>query len=78
MASDVFVAGALHLDVVVEAPHLPDIDETVTGRSVDYRFGGKGGNQAVAAARFGASAAIAGRVGRGRLGKMLLAALDSA
>ena len=33
------VAGALHLDVVVDAPHLPQRDETVMGRAVAYRFG---------------------------------------
>ncbi len=55
--------GALHLDVVVRAPRLPALDETLQGQSVDYRFGGKGGNQAVAAARMGARVAMAGRVG---------------
>lgn len=44
----VFVAGSLHLDVIVDTPHLPREDETVTGRGVTYAFGGKGGNQAVA------------------------------
>ncbi|MEM9639776.1 MAG: ribokinase, partial [Pseudomonadota bacterium] len=43
------VVGALHLDVVLRAPHLPRLDETVAGSAVDYVFGGKGGNQAVAA-----------------------------
>jgi ribokinase len=52
---DVFVAGALHLDVVVDAPRLPALDETLVGSAVAYRFGGKGGNQAVAAARMGAT-----------------------
>ena len=45
------VVGALHWDVVVEADRLPRLDETLRGRGVAYRFGGKGGNQAVAAAR---------------------------
>jgi len=39
----ILAAGSLHLDVVLKAPHLPAIDETVTGRAVDYVFGGKGG-----------------------------------
>jgi ribokinase len=78
MAPEVFVAGALHLDVVVDAPHLPARDETVTGSAVAYRFGGKGGNQAVAAARMGARVAMAGRVGPDRFGAMILAALDHA
>ncbi|MGZ2257255.1 PfkB family carbohydrate kinase [Roseobacter sp. A03A-229] len=65
------VVGALHLDVVLRAPHLPALDETVRGSSVDYVFGGKGGNQAVAAARMGASVHFAGRVGADRFGEML-------
>jgi ribokinase len=78
MGPEVFVVGALHLDVVVDAPHLPALDETVVGSAVAYRFGGKGGNQAVAAARMGARVAMAGRVGRDRFGEMILAALDEA
>ncbi len=74
----VLVAGALHWDVVVEAPHLPALDETVTGAGVAYRFGGKGGNQAVAAARFGARAAMAGCVGTDEAGAEILRALDAA
>lgn len=77
MTADVFVVGALHTDVVVESPHLPAVDATVVGRSVDYRFGGKGGNQAVAAARFGANVTMAGQVGKDRFGRQLLDELDS-
>jgi len=78
MGPEVFVAGALHLDVVVNAPHLPSRDETVVGSAVAYRFGGKGGNQAVAAARMGARAAMAGAVGQDGFGRAILAALDAA
>jgi ribokinase len=74
----ILVVGALHLDVVVDAPHLPALDETVVGRAVAYRFGGKGGNQAVAAARMGARVAMAGCVGPDRFGAQILAALDAA
>jgi ribokinase len=72
----ILVAGALHLDVVVTAPRLPLPDETLPGTSVAYPFGGKGGNQALAAARMGARAAMAGRVGSDDFGDRLLAALD--
>jgi ribokinase len=78
MGPEVLVVGALHLDVVVDAPHLPALDETVVGQAVAYRFGGKGGNQAVAAARMGARVAMAGRVGRDQFGAQILAAIDSA
>lgn len=74
----VFVVGALHLDVIVDAPRLPRIDETLVGQSVRYAFGGKGGNQAVAAARMGATVAMAGRVGPDGFGDQLLGELDRA
>jgi len=78
MPPEILVAGALHLDVVVTAPRLPRPDETLAGSAVAYPLGGKGGNQAVAAARMGAAAAIAGRVGTDAFGAALLAALDAA
>ena len=74
----VFVCGSLHLDIMVTAPHLPRVDETVTGQAVSYAFGGKGGNQAVAAARMGAQVAMAGRVGSDRFGDSLLKGLAEA
>lgn len=73
-----FVVGALHLDVVLRASHLPMLDETVTGRSVDYVFGGKGGNQAIAAARLGAQVSFAGRAGADSFGDMIRAELKNA
>lgn len=76
--SRVAVLGALHHDVVVDAPRLPRPDETLRGSSVDYRAGGKGGNQAIAAARMGAKAAMFGRVGDDAAGETVLAALDLA
>lgn len=76
--TDVFVVGALHLDVVVGAARLPELDETLMGQGVAYRFGGKGGNQALAAARMGARAAMAGRVGADDFAATILAALAEA
>ena len=71
------VAGSLHLDVVLRAPHFPGLDETVSGSSVDYVFGGKGGNQAVSAARMGAEVHFAGRTGSDLFGDMIRETLDS-
>ncbi|MGC3940113.1 PfkB family carbohydrate kinase [Roseobacter sp. EG26] len=71
------VVGSLHWDVVVRAPHLPSLDETVAGSAVDYVFGGKGGNQAVSAARMGASVVFAGRAGSDTFGDKLRASLLS-
>lgn len=74
----VFVCGSLHYDVVVDAPHLPRLDETVAGGAVNYIAGGKGGNQATAAARMGAKTTFAGRVGDDPSGAALLKSLMDA
>ena len=55
---NLLVVGALHWDVVVDASRLPRLGETLRGRDVDYRIGGKGGNQAMAAARAGCSGGV--------------------
>ncbi len=75
-ARRVFVVGSLHLDIMLHAPNLPRIDETVMGDSVAYAFGGKGGNQALAAAQMGAVVSMAGRVGDDAFGQQLLDRLD--
>ena len=73
----VLVVGSLHLDVVLSAPHFPELDETVAGNSVDYVFGGKGGNQAISAARMGANVHFAGRAGSDLFGDMIRETLTS-
>ncbi len=75
--SRVFVAGSLHLDVILNAPRLPRLDETLMGSRVTYAFGGKGGNQALAAARMGAPTTMAGRVGDDAFGQQILDTLDA-
>ncbi|HEY6918555.1 MAG TPA: PfkB family carbohydrate kinase [Tabrizicola sp.] len=74
----ILVAGSLHHDVVVEAPALPRLDQTLVGTGVRYVFGGKGGNQAVAAARAGARVHMAGAVGTDASAEVLRAALKGA
>ena len=76
--SRVSVVGSLHLDILVEASRLPMSDETLAGRSWSQKCGGKGGNQAVAAARFGAQTAMGGRVGDDDFGRRLRAYLRNA
>ena len=66
------VVGSLHWDVIVNAPHIPGRDETVAGQSVNYVFGGKGGNQAVAADQHGALTHFAGRIGGDAFGAQIL------
>jgi len=75
---DVSVVGSLHLDVMVHAPRLPCLDETVVGSTWHYQCGGKGGNQAVAAAQYGARTAIGGRIGADDFGRRLRDNLRSA
>jgi ribokinase len=73
----VFVAGSVNMDVVATADRHPRIGETVAGDAVRYFPGGKGANQAVAAARLGAATALIGRLGKDAFGhelRMFLAA----
>jgi ribokinase len=72
---DVIVCGSLHLDIVVNSPHLPQLDETVPGTSWKKICGGKGGNQAVMAAKAGARTAMIGCVGDDDFGRTLTANL---
>jgi len=74
----VLVLGALHHDVIVTAPRIPRLDETLPGEGVAHALGGKGANAAVAAARMGARVAMAGAVGTDAAAPALLAALDAA
>lgn len=74
----VVVAGSLHYDIMVDAPNRPRKGETVTGRSWAPKCGGKGGNQAVAAARSGANTLMVGAVGEDDFAHALLANLDRA
>jgi ribokinase len=75
---DVAAVGSLHLDIMVAAPRLPGRDETLIGSAWHYKCGGKGGNQAVAAARFGARTAFGGQTGRDDFGQRLRANLTEA
>lgn len=75
MAAGVLVVGSLHHDIMIEADRLPRVDETAVGRRWYPKFGGKGGNQAVAAAAAGAMARMFGAVGRDGFGAYLTAAL---
>src|SRR4029077_12450582 len=71
----VFVAGSINMDVVATADRHPRIGETVAGSAVLYFQGGKGANQAVAAAKLGASTILIGRLGKDAFGDQLKAFL---
>ncbi len=60
---DVVVVGSVHRDLVLEVPHHPSEGETILATAASSVGGGKGANQAVAAARLGAAVSLVGRVG---------------
>jgi ribokinase len=71
----VTVLGSLNMDISVTVPRLPEPGATVLGSAARFTPGGKGANQAVAAARLGAGVRMAGCVGDDDFGRRLLAAL---
>ena len=74
--SSVVVVGSLHYDIMIDAPDRPRKGETVAGLSWSPKFGGKGGNQALAAQGEGVPTAMVGAVGSDDFGAALLAGLD--
>ena len=74
--SRVTVVGSLNMDLVARAPRLPHPGETLAGRAFAQVAGGKGGNQAVAAARLGAQVSMLGCVGADANGAQLRAGLE--
>lgn len=70
--TDIIVIGSLNADLVVRAPRFPAPGETIQGEDLAIIPGGKGANQAVAAARLGANVAMIGRVGADSFGISLI------
>ncbi len=75
--ADILVIGSLNTDLVVRAPRFPKPGETISGEDLQIIPGGKGANQAVAAARQGASVLMVRRVGKDSFGPFLLNSLKS-
>ncbi|MCB0077302.1 MAG: ribokinase [Anaerolineales bacterium] len=76
--SAIAVVGSLNMDLIVRLNRWPERDETVLGRSFRTAPGGKGANQAVAAARQGSRVQMIGCVGQDRFAEGLLESLRSA
>jgi ribokinase len=72
----IVVIGSINMDLVYHVSRLPKPGETLTGTSFQQVHGGKGANQAVAAARMGAHVSMIGRVGNDAFGASLLAGLQ--
>ena len=75
--SRILVVGSLNADLVARAPRFPQPGETISGEDLQVIPGGKGANQAVAAARLGAEVSMLGRVGRDNFGDFLIQNLQS-
>ncbi|MFI5527524.1 ribokinase [Kitasatospora sp. NPDC051853] len=78
MSAKVVVVGSVNVDLAVRVPHLPRPGETVSGGGLEQGTGGKGANQAVAAARLGARTALVARVGADEFGRRAREALAEA
>jgi ribokinase len=74
----VIVFGSINMDLVTKTPRLPIAGETLQGYEFFTAPGGKGANQAVAAARLGISTQMVGRLGNDDFGHQLLASLQAA
>lgn len=70
--TNILVAGSLNADLVVRVPRFPQPGETLSGEDLHVIPGGKGANQAVAAARQGVNVSMLGRVGKDNFGDFLL------
>lgn len=74
---NILVVGSINMDLMVRTPHMPAPGETVHGEGFVTTPGGKGANQAVAAARLGTAVTMIGRVGEDAFGRELLANLKA-
>lgn len=77
MGGRVLVVGSVNVDLVITAERLPEAGETVTGGMFTRHMGGKGGNQAVAAARLGAPVSLVAALGGDELGSEARRALEA-
>lgn len=71
----IVVVGSLNMDLVLRVARLPRPGETVLGEAYETHPGGKGANQAVAAARLGGRVRMLGRIGEDGFGRTLKASL---
>jgi len=74
----IIVVGSINLDLVARAPRIPVAGDTLTGLDFQTFFGGKGANQAVAAARLGAQVSMIGQLGSDAFASQLRSGLREA
>ena len=78
MTARISVVGSLNMDLVIRSQHIPQLGETIIGSDFQTIPGGKGANQAVAAARLGGQVSMVGRVGDDAFADVLLDNLAAA
>ncbi|MGH7248092.1 MAG: PfkB family carbohydrate kinase, partial [Pseudomonadota bacterium] len=78
MAEKIVVVGSLNMDLVACAPRIPVVGETLVGHTYFSEPGGKGANQAYAAAKLGGRVAMLGRVGSDDFGRAMRSNLEVA
>lgn len=74
----IFIVGSLNMDLCIETPYMPKEGETITGSGFMTNGGGKGANQAAAAAKLGGNVAMCGAVGCDLFGETLIKNLPAA
>ncbi len=75
MKKKIVVVGSINTDLVIKAPYMPKKGETLSGSGFFTAHGGKGANQAVAAARLGGEVIMCGCVGNDDFGRTAISAL---
>lgn len=78
MQKPIVVVGSINLDLVVGADRIPQVGETIIGNTFNTSHGGKGANQAVAAAKLGYPVSMVGNVGNDAFGAQLRNGLEDA
>src|SRR5579863_6781324 len=78
LAEKIVVIGSLNMDLVGCAPRIPVVGETIVGHTYLSEPGGKGANQAYAAAKLGGRVAMLGRVGSDDFGRQMKSNLEGA
>lgn len=74
----IYIVGSLNMDLCIETPYMPAEGETITGSDFMTNGGGKGANQATAAAKLGGKISMCGVVGNDSFGETLVANLAAA
>ena len=76
MKKGILVIGSLNMDLSIDLAKMPVTGETILGRGIAYKAGGKGANQACAAGKLGGRVRMLGCVGQDEFGQKLVKSLS--